>query len=169
MHYVDTAKGQLTELVEKFLESASRTGPSRTVTISRSRVEVERFWRDADNLSRVLGDLGDVRATGPAAYEWTLLRGDDEALTWQTTLVTEADGLRFVGAAPDGSARERGPEIGLFFADAPHGLGTEVTMRASAPVPGFLIGPAAFKALYRARALLQTGELPTLEHNPSAR
>ncbi|SLH72109.1 Uncharacterised protein [Mycobacteroides abscessus subsp. abscessus] len=27
----------------------------------------------------------------------------------------------------------------------------------------------AFKVLYRARALLQTGELPTLAHNPSAR
>jgi len=37
------------------------------------------------------------------------------------------------------------------------------------PLPGLLTGAIAFKLLYRMRALLQTGELPTLEHNPSAR
>ncbi|WP_431972709.1 hypothetical protein [Nocardia sp. bgisy134] len=167
MYYIDAAKDQLTDLVGKLRDAASRTAGGQTVTVARPRAEVERFWRDPENLSRVLGDIGDVSATSPADYEWTLLYGDEGVLTWQTMLVTEEDGLRFVDVAEDGAAREDGPEIGVYFADAPRGLGTEVTIRAAAPLPGFLAGAAAFKALYRARALMQTGELPTLEHDPS--
>ncbi|WP_280506943.1 hypothetical protein [Nocardia farcinica] len=60
-------------------------------------------------------------------------------------------------------------QLHIEFAEAPADLGTEVTLRVTAPVPGLLTGAVAFKVLYRARALLQTGELPTLAHNPSAR
>jgi hypothetical protein len=59
--------------------------------------------------------------------------------------------------------------IVLEFGDAPQDRGTEVIARVSSPAPGVLTGPLAFKALYRARALLMTGEVPTIKSNPSAR
>ncbi|MCW2552947.1 MAG: putative integral rane protein [Mycobacterium sp.] len=46
---------------------------------------------------------------------------------------------------------------------------TEVIARVSSPAPGALTGALTFKALYRARALLMTGEMPTIRYNPSAR
>ncbi|WP_378740450.1 hypothetical protein [Nocardia brasiliensis] len=167
MNYLDKAKEQLTDLVGKVIDSGSSGGGTQTVTISRPRDQVEQFWRDPEKLSVVLGDLAEVRSTGPTSYEWILRRGD-ESVTWDTTLVAEEGSLRFVRAGGNGSSTE-GVEIKLTFRDAPHDLGTEVTLQVKSPVPDLLTGAAAFKVLYRARALLQTGEVPTLAHNPSAR
>jgi hypothetical protein len=74
--------------------------------------------------------------------------------------------LRFVDAGQNGTFSN---EIILDFSEAPRGQGTEVTLRLKTPAPALLSGALAFKALYRARALLQTGEMPTLKINPSAR
>ena len=72
--------------------------------------------------------------------------------------------LRFIDVQPDSAAH-----VLLEFRDASRDRGTEIVARVSAPAPGLLTGPLTFKALYRARALLQTGEVPTLHHNSSAR
>ncbi|WP_040785160.1 hypothetical protein [Nocardia pneumoniae] len=169
MHYIDKAKEQLTDLVGKVAGSVSHGGNSQTVTIGRPRTEVEQFWRDPDRLSQVLGGIAEVRSSAPSRYEWILRPGADDSVEWNTTLVEEDDGLRFVGTTGEGDRTRGGPQIQLTFRDAPRGLGTEVTIRARTPIPDILTGAAAFAALYRARALLQTGEMPTIERNPSAR
>ncbi|MEV6661389.1 SRPBCC family protein [Nocardia fluminea] len=168
MSYIEKAKEQLTDLVGKAVFSSSSGGGAQTVTISRPQAEVEPFWRDPEKLSQVLGDLAEVRSTGPRSYEWVLHSADEESITWDTTLETEEDGLRFVGATDSGDPAGA-VEIRVTFRVGPRDLGTEVTLRVKSPVPDLLTGPATFKVLYRARALLQTGELPTLAHNPSAR
>ncbi|MFC9962719.1 hypothetical protein [Nocardia ignorata] len=168
MSYIEKAKEQLTDLVGKVVHSGSSGGGAQTVTISRPRAEVEQFWHDPEKLSQMLGDVAGVRSTGPTSYEWVLHRRDEDPITWDTILETQEDGLRFVGATENGV--HAGPaEIRVTFRDAPRGAGTEVSLRVESPVPDFLIGAATFKVLYRARALLQTGEVPTLAHNPSAR
>ncbi|MEU1995738.1 SRPBCC family protein [Nocardia gamkensis] len=169
MHYIDDTKHLLSDLVGWLIESASSYSSSQTVTIARPRAEVERFWRDPANLSEVLGDVAEVRSTEPSIYEWTLHSGTDGRTTWKTTLREEDGHLRFVGSEDEDSASARGLEVDLGFRDAPRDLGTEVTMRARTPLPDLLTGAAMFTALYRARARLQTGEMPTLAHNPSAR
>ncbi|MFE7744739.1 hypothetical protein [Nocardia sp. NPDC057455] len=169
MHYIDDTKHLLSDLVGRLVESASSYSSSQTVTIARPRAEVERFWRDAANLSEVLGDVAEVRSTEPSTYEWTLLAGTDGRTTWKTTLREEDGHFRFIGSDDEDSASAQGLEVDLGFRDAPRDLGTEVTMRARTPLPDLLTGAAMFTALYRARARLQTGEMPTLAHNPSAR
>ncbi|MGV9823576.1 hypothetical protein [Nocardia xishanensis] len=169
MHYIDKAKEQLTDLVGKVAGSMPQGGGSQTVTIGRPRAEVEQFWRDPDKLSEVLHGVAEVRSPAPSRYDWILRPGADDSVEWNTTLVPEEDGLRFTGAAGEDSATRGRPQIRLTFRDASHGLGTEVTIRARTPIPDLLSGAVAFTALHRARALLQTGEMPNLEHNPSAR
>ncbi|WP_280473917.1 SRPBCC family protein [Nocardia asiatica] len=169
MHYIDDTKHLLSDLVGRVLESASSYSSTQTVTIARPRAEVEGFWRDPANLSEVMGDVADVRSSGPSSYEWTLHSGADGRTTWQTTLQEEQGRFRFVGSTDDSTSSAPGLELELRFRDAPRDLGTEVTMRARAPLPDVLTGAATFTALYRARARLQTGEVPTLAHNPSAR
>ncbi|WP_039798733.1 hypothetical protein [Nocardia araoensis] len=169
MHYIDDTKHLLSDLVGRVIESASSYSSSQTVTIARPRAEVEQFWRDAANLSEVLGDVAEVRSTAPSIYEWTLQASADGRPTWKTTLREEEGHFRFIGAADQDSTSGESLEIELCFRAAPRNLGTEVTMRARTPLPDLLTGAGMFTALYRARALLQTGEVPTLAHNPSAR
>ena len=48
-------------------------------------------------------------------------------------------------------------------------LGTLVTLQLDAEAPGLALGAAAHKVLRRAKALAETGEIPTLTDNPSGR
>jgi uncharacterized membrane protein len=171
MDNLDKAKDQITEVATKVLRRGSNSaGGAQTLTISRGREEIGQFWRDPEKLSQVLGDIATVRSTEDDIFEWTLSAGASDGRTWRTRLLDGADRLRFV-AVDDGSTDESddGAEIVVTLREAPNDLGTEVTLEANTPVPDFLTGTALFTILYRSRALLQTGEVPTLAHNPSAR
>jgi hypothetical protein len=83
---------------------------------------------------------------------------------WVSKAFIDNDGVRFTGLG-DGDNKS----ITVELRSAPHDLGTEVTLHVEAPGPAFISGAVAYTILYRARALLQTGEVPTLASNPSAR
>jgi uncharacterized membrane protein len=155
----DVAKNQVRRLAAKVVDVLPRRAAEQTVTIAASRERIEQFWRDPGEMSVVLGDIAQVDSVGSDRFRWRLLTASD--VTWESRLVSEPDGLRFVGT--DGN------ELAVRLRSAPQDLGTEVTLRLKTPAPGMLSGAAAFKALYRLRALLQTGEVPTLRSNPSAR
>ncbi|WP_280459354.1 hypothetical protein [Nocardia carnea] len=163
MHYLDKAKQELVALVGRAVGPVSGSS-SQTLTVRCPRAVAERFWRDPACLSRVFRGMADVRSTGPDRYEWAVQRTGAESITWESTLVTTGNGVRFVDANDTDLV-----QIELGFADAPHEAGTEVRISGHAPLPEQLTGAALFTVLYRGRALLQTGEVPTLEHNPSAR
>ncbi|GGL17302.1 hypothetical protein [Nocardia jinanensis] len=164
MHYLDKVKQELVTLAGKAAGSVSGGSTSQTLTMRCPRAAAAQFWRDAENLSRVFSGIAEVRSTAPDRYEWAVRRDGHELINWESVLVAEEDGLRFVDATDTDLV-----QVELGFADAPHELGTEVRMSAQAPLPEQLSGMAIFTVLYRARALLQTGEVPTLEQNPSAR
>ncbi len=133
----------------------------QTLTIAASAVQVLGPWSEPSVLGRLLGDLGSVEATGTDSYRWTFGSGDgSNAPAWDTTLVRRHDGLRFEGG---------GSSLELTTSPAPRGLGTEARLRADLPIPSAAAGAAAFTLLYRLRALLQTGEIPTLRPQPAAR
>ncbi|BBY26758.1 hypothetical protein [Mycolicibacterium sediminis] len=159
MNVLDTAKAQVKQLVEKVTERPAST--TQAVTIGKPRDDVKSLLHDADRLSQVFGDVAEVRETGPDRLRWTF--GDDGP-TWDCIVSSEADTIRYVDVQADSSA-----DIVVDLRDAPGGRGTEVIARISTPAPGVLTGVLLYKALYRARALLQTGEVPTLQCNPSAR
>ena len=169
MSILDSAKDRATHLaagvVSVVSDKMSDKTPAaasngQTVTINADVVEVEELWRDARRMSVVLGELGDVEYTGPDRYRWKLHAGPVET-TWESRVHSMDGGLRFTG--------EDGNEILVSFRPAPNHLGTEVTLKTKTPAPDLLSGALAFKVLYRCRALLQTGEVPTIRNNPSAR
>jgi hypothetical protein len=106
----------------------------------------------------VLGDIAEVETIGNDRYRWQLMDGP----AWESRLAAEPGRLRYVGTSDDN-------ELAVEYRPAPNDLGTEVTLRVKVPAPGLLSGAAAFKVLYRTRALIQTGEVPTIRSNPSAR
>lgn len=158
MSYLDFAKNQVLGAVNKVIDLAPRRTRAQTVTIACPVERIERFWRDPEQLSVVFGDIADIDADGRNHYRWRL--SAEPHLTWDSTLVEESGGIRFVG---------KDNQIVVNYRPAPHELGAEVTLRVTAPAPALLSGAAAYKVLYRLRALMQTGEVPTIQSNPSAR
>ena len=168
MNVVDSAKAQVKQIVEKVTEkvaeSVSSDSKIQAITIDRPRNDVMQAFQDAEFLTQVFGDVADVHSAGAERLRWTFA-GDGEGPVWDCVIAADGDGqLRFVDVNPD---RDAG--IDLRFRDAPQNRGTEVIARVTSPAPGALTGALTFKALYRARALLLTGEVPTIKYNPSAR
>lgn len=164
MSVVDKAGHIVNDIVGSVLPAGARRHRPQTLTIARPRAEVERFWRDPESLSRVLGEFGEVRPNNSGGVDWVLDPDSENPVVWRSDLVVESAAIRFFGQGDDGSA-----PITISFADAPGDLGTEVKIEVTGPVPEFISRAITFKVLYRARALMQTGEIPTIRHNPSAR
>ncbi|NAZ77430.1 hypothetical protein GTQ99_18670 [Kineococcus sp. T13] len=175
----------------------SRPGPhgvSQTLTISRPPQEVIAACRDPRVLSRLLGDLGRVE-TGEGDRVTFVLTSEGEEMSVDTRAVAVEDGVEFrrladPGTAPGGGddeavARpEDDTEGGLTGAPPPQGQaapeGSALLTVLALPAPRDLgaevrfvldlpAGAVAFTLLYRLRALLQTGEIPTLRPQPAAR
>ncbi len=169
MNVVHTAKERVQQLagkvVDRIADAAESDSRVQAVTIGRPRAEVVAFFADPQRLSVVFGDIAEVQSIGADRMRWTFVAGDGVGPAWDCVVsVDDESHLRFVDTDPAGHVG-----IALEFRDAPQQRGTEVIARVSSPAPGALTGPLAFKALYRARALLMTGEVPTIEKNPSAR
>jgi uncharacterized membrane protein len=171
MNVVDTAKDQVKHLAEKVVEivadkitdAAATESRTQAITIARPRADIIRLFQDAELLAEVVGDFAEVHSTGDGRLRWTFRDGDGPA--WDCLIKVDGDTrLRYVDVDPDRTA-----ELTLDFRDAPSDRGTEVLARVSSPVPGALTGALAYKLLYKARAVLQTGEAPTINDNPSAR
>jgi uncharacterized membrane protein len=167
MSLFDTAKERATSLAGSVVHKIAENAPDdpatgQSVTINCTVVQAEELWRDAHRMSIVLGELGQVEVTQPDHYRWTLRAGPTET-TWESRVRSENGGLRFVGTGDDAN------EIIVSYRPAPNHLGTEMSLRLKTPAPDLLTGAVAFKVLYRCRALLQTGEVPTIRSNPSAR
>jgi uncharacterized membrane protein len=164
---VGTAKEQLRHAAGAVAGRMGHHEHSQSVTISKDPETVKQLFRDPDRLSQVLGDIAEVQQTGGEDhFRWVFRRRPLDGTSWTSVLIADSSRLRFVDADQSGDTSN---EIVLDFSAAPRGLGTEVTLRVKSPAPALLSGALGFKALYRARALLQTGEIPTIRKNPSAR
>jgi|SoiMetStandDraft_5_1073268.scaffolds.fasta_scaffold143130_2 uncharacterized membrane protein len=161
-HIVETVSEKVTEKVGEKVTTESR---KQAITIARPRHEVIALFQDTERLSVVFGDAAEVQQAGPERLRWVFAIGGNDRFIWDCVVSMEDDArLRFADLDPGSGA-----EIVLNFRDAPQERGTEVIAQVTSPGPGALSGALAFKALYRARALLLTGEVPTIEYNPSAR
>jgi len=150
----------------------------RAVTVGRSPEELYEFWSNPANLARIMDHFAEVtprdgalhwRVRGPLkqVFEWDSRPVEEEAgrkLSWQTL--------------PGGTLANHGD---VTFRPGPNGTGTEVTLHLKFEPPlgnvgkslakAFRLVPRAVvgQALRRFKSLVETGEIPTLEHNPSAR
>ncbi|WP_432482729.1 hypothetical protein [Kineococcus esterisolvens] len=176
----------------------SRPGaePARqTLTIARPAEEVLDAWRDPHVVSRLLGDLGRAEVDGAGRWTFSLTVGAGAGTGVAARLAGGGGALEFRRAGDDGPGDDGGPVgTGAAVEDAeddtesgrtgerpggapllrvstrtaPRDLGTEVTCEV-APELSAGVGAVPFTLLYRLRALLLTGEIPTLGPQPAAR
>lgn len=147
----------------------------RTVTVNESPEELAEYWRDPEDLTRILGGFAEVTREEGNRYRWEVDGPRGRVASWRTRIMldrpSEVLRWRSVGDAPITN------EWTVRFCPAPADRGTEVTLAVDIDPPGGPVGraiarrlvPEAFvwKALQRFKHLAETGEIPTPESSPS--
>lgn len=147
-----------------------------TATILRDRQEVYDFWRDWKNLPRFSPYLKSVEEILPGHTKWTA-KGPRGDVTWEAKTTVDEPG-KTIGWRSTGEADiENAGRVD--FEDAPPGRGTEVKVSLVYAAPGGFIGVFAAKlmglepeqevaeSLRRFKAILECGEVPVVEGQPS--
>ncbi|ELZ03543.1 YgaP-like transmembrane domain [Natrialba aegyptia] len=166
----------------------------RSITVGKPADELVSYWRDPEQLSRLVGHFADVTTWGKDRYNWRVYGPLGQTIEWDTQLVSDRpdteqpDGDRSDATRSDDDLHwetiEDAPiphDGTVEFRPAPGDRGTEVTLRVQYDPPGGALGTAVMRwldvapdvlvgtTLRRFKSLAETGEIPTLEANPSAR
>jgi uncharacterized membrane protein len=159
--------------------SAESPDVTRAITIGKSANELYSFWRKPANLTRILGHFAEVSEAGEDRQHWKVQNRAGQSLEWDARIVNDRPGNSISWESLPGA--ELPNQGSVHFHPAPGGRGTEVKLHLRFDPPAGALGEAAMKrlsavpsvlvdkALYRFKSLMETGEIPTLEHNPSAR
>lgn len=167
--------------VESANHESGSGGLRRSLSIGATPDVLLQAWRDPGVQRQVMGDLA------------TLLSGDSRAMCWKIntplhqvievesheTDFVPGESVRYSSTVTDGPQAHLLTELSL--RPAPADYGTVATLAVDYSLPGGALAGAAMKllgsvpdllvakALRRFKSLIETGEIPTLERNPSAR
>jgi uncharacterized membrane protein len=143
-----------------------------SITIDRSADEVFDFLSDATNLSRVLSHITRIEERGDGRSHW-VMRARAPRIEWDAKVVEKTRGRRIAWRSlPGGDVDTRG-EVRL--SRAPGGRGTEVYLSLQYAAPGARVATALARVfgdlllrddLRRLKALLECGEIPTIDGQP---
>ncbi|MCU4752932.1 SRPBCC family protein [Halobacteria archaeon AArc-curdl1] len=159
--------------------SAGGRTVERSITVGTSAAELFERWIEPSTVTQVFGPVVEISPEESTVWTWRIDGPFGWHRTWRTEVVESEPGefLRWEthdDALVDGWGTVR-------FRRAPGERGTEVTLRLNVDPPGGALGNMlveragfipeilATKALRRFKSLVETGEVPTLERNPSAR
>ena len=152
---------------------------TRSITVGKSPDELYELWRDPDHLSDVMRHFAHVTSRGSDRLRWIVDGPGGREVSWETRFVEEAPGelLRWESPA-DATVPNEGT---VRFRPAAGDRGTIVTLTLDFEPPAGSLGTATLErldvvpesfvgvALDRFKCLAETGEIPTLQKNPSAR
>ena len=154
----------------------------QSITIGKDAMELYMLWRNTDTFTRLMRPFADITASGENHVRWSISLPAGQAFEGEAVMIEERPGeLVHWSTMPDA-----GLQINEWFRlkPAPQNRGTEVsleylvdfsripggrTLRAITSffhkAPRMILG----KMLHNFKALAETGEIPTLERNPSGR
>ncbi len=151
----------------------------RSLTVGRSAEELYKLWLEPDTLPEIMSHVAEVRYRENDQTHWRINLPLGQSLEWSTRIAEDRPNERIRWASLGGAVL---PNEGLVtFRPAPGEWGTVVTLKLEFSPPGGALGSATAKqfeaapknlvskALRRFKSLAETGEIPTLERNPSAR
>lgn len=151
----------------------------RSVTISRPPEEVYRFWRDLENLPHFMKHLEGVRKVDDKRSHWIARAPAGRTVEWDAEIINEKENELIGWRSLPGSSVELGGSVR--FTPAPGGRGTVVTVSFQYNPPGGIAGAAVARLfgeepqqqvsedLQRFKQLMEAGEIPTTEAQPSGR
>lgn len=176
-----SALGVNTAVVHKPGSDISAEAPEvrRSITIGRPADELFAIWRDPAKLARIVAHFAEVTPQTDGVTHWRARGPAKQILEWYSRYIQEEPGRSLVWQSLPGSTMAHHGEI--TFQKGPDETGTVVAlqMKFEPPLGGigtglvkaFHLVPRAIagKTLRRFKSLAETGEIPTLEHNPSGR
>ncbi|HVO62286.1 MAG TPA: SRPBCC family protein [Terriglobales bacterium] len=161
------------------LDSTPRQLEGRSsILVNCSVHDAYQFWRNFENLPRFMSRLDDVQISGDGHLTWTVVSGGSR-LSWDTYIVNDRENQRIDWSSTPGSPVSMSGSVKFRPAPANRGTVVEQSTRFQAPgmgarrMVGQLIGkyPSFLMRndLRRFKALMETGEIPTIEgqtHGP---
>jgi uncharacterized membrane protein len=153
--------------------------PARTsIIVNTTPQAAYLFWRDFESLPLFITNIESVQKIGDRIYRWIALGPMGTRICWDAEVVNERRGELIALHSLPGSDVEVNATLG--FAEAPANRGTIVaaslqyrpSSRAATAAARFLTKTVNFvlrQDLRRAKALIETGEIPTTEgqsHGP---
>ncbi|RYG31174.1 SRPBCC family protein [bacterium] len=145
-------------------------------TILKPRSEVYAFWRDWSNLPRFSPYLKTVQETSAGRTHW-VAKGPTGDVAWDAETTVDERDRTIAWRSLEGAQVANAGQVE--FSDAPGDRGTEVKVSLSYDAPGGKIGAFAAKlsglepeqevaeTLRRVKAILECGEVPVVEGQPS--
>ena len=153
------------------------SGDAESVTISRPLPELYRFWRDFENLPQFMQHLESVSPREEGISHWVAKGPAGMQVEWDARIINEVENKVIGWQSLDGSTVSTAGSVN--FDEDPHG--TRVTVHLQYNPPGGKLGAAVAKMfgeepnqtiredLRRLKQLMETGEIPTPEGQPSGR
>jgi uncharacterized membrane protein len=161
------------------LSTAEGVKVEHSMTVLRSPEELYRFWRNFDNLPRIMRHLESIRQTGPNLYHWTAQGPLGSRFEWDAEIITERENELIGWRSVAGSELDTTGSV--HFVKAPGERGTEVRVVLKYNPPAGKAG-AAVAALFgqspegqiredlrRFKQVMETGTVPTTEGQPRGR
>lgn len=148
-------------------------------TVNKPIGEVYNFWRNFENLPRFMRHLRSVHTTGEKTSHWETHTPPRMSIGWDTEITDERGDDYILWRSLPGSAIEHRGSIQ--FRTAPFAGGTEIVVSLDYRPPAGRVG-ASFARLFganpeqhvredlrRFKQLIEAGEIPTTEGQPSGR
>lgn len=151
----------------------------RSITIEKPRDDLYRCWREPRRLSQIMSGVVEIAEESEGRTRWTVEGPFNQRLGWDMRVVEESPGEMIHWKSLKGALLPC--ECWVRFRRAPRDWGTEVTLQVRFEPPGGRTGNRVVKRLgfvprlqlekmlRRFKSVVETGEFPTLVHNPSAR
>jgi uncharacterized membrane protein len=146
-----------------------------SLLINSSRRDVYRFWRDFENLPRFMNRLENVTLLDNRRSRWMAIGPGGRPIHWEAEIIDERENEYIAWRSLPGSDVQVDGRVE--FQEAPAGRGTLVSLRLdfrsasgmSSTLANFLqkgINFALRQDLRRLEALMEAGEIPTVEGQP---
>jgi uncharacterized membrane protein len=147
-----------------------------SITILRSPQELYSFWRNLDNLPRIMCHVESVRSTGGNRSHWTVRGPLGHRAEWDAEIINEKENELIAWRSVAGSEVDTAGSV--HFTPAPGDRGTEVRVVLKYDPPAGKVGAAVAwlfgrapgqqvqEELRRFKQLMETGTMPTIEGQP---
>jgi uncharacterized membrane protein len=155
----------------------SGTAPSggrqvrKSITIGRPRAELYGFWRDLSHLAQFMTHVKSVELLDEERSHWRVEGPAGREVEWDAVIIEDRPDALIRWRSTEEAEVDNGGAV--FFEEAPAGRGTVVTVTLSYNPPAGKLGgwiaslfgeePAqqVSQDLFRFKALMETGEIPT--------
>ncbi len=151
----------------------------KSVTVNRPPEEVYRFWRDFQNLPRFMNHLESVTDLGNGRSHWVAKAPAGKTVEWNAEVYNEKENELIAWRSLEGADVDNAGSVR--FEPAPEGRGTIVRVTLKYDPPAGKLGSLVAKLwgeepsqqieedLRRFKQVMEAGEIPTTEGQPSGR